>query len=101
MISFGRVIPREPRARQTQTNNQQPTFLTYIWIYMYRNLNPNVCKEGRLLVVARARQDIPEYELALPVNNMCIREGRETLFIPSRINMLLTSKSAQGLSIGP
>ena len=47
------------------------------------------------------KQDIPEYELALPVNNMCIREGRETLFIPSRINMLLTSKSAQGLSIGP
>ena len=46
-------------------------------------------------------QYIPEYELALPVNNMCIREGRETLFIPSRINMLLTSKSAQGLSIGP
>ena len=59
-----------------------------------------------LLVVCLARANyqehvIPEYELALPVNNMCIREGRETLFIPSRINMLLTSKSAQGLSIGP
>ena len=47
------------------------------------------------------KEPVPEYELALPVNNMCIREGRETLFIPSRINMLLTSKSAQGLSIGP
>ena len=52
-------------------------------------------------IAPSTKQDIPEYELALPVNNMCIREGRETLFIPSRINMLLTSKSAQGLSIGP